>query len=333
MLMTMITHALAIICIFAAITSMLTSFIISSTSSVEAQETEGVNVSIVKDAAIKGDRAYQPNPVNVTMGQEVIWTNDDSQIHTVTSGTGPSNPELGVLFDSGILSPGDTFRHVFNQTGKFPYYCTLHPQMVGTVESGGSIQQNPANISNSGQMTQDEEAIQRGGGQGMSGMSGMTQGGGEMQHDGGGGQGMSGMSSGMGDGGGGQGMSGMSSGMEHNTGDLPGMIKEMCHMGEDMPPHYCEPSYQVMSSVKGVKVSDVAMVNDTSLIVTVSELNPISNTTVGDIVIVGGGGGLAGSTLLEGNWKQNTTSTLNLVGTGSLYSTNKLTVHLFPFND
>jgi plastocyanin len=328
MLMTKITHVLAIICIFAAIISMLTSFIISSTSSVEAQETEGVNVSIVKDAALKGDKAYQPNPVNVTMGQEVIWTNDDSQIHTVTSGTGPSDPDLGALFDSGILSPGDTFRHVFNQTGKFPYYCTLHPQMVGTVESGGSVQQNPSNNSNMSLMlTQGKGAIQQSGGQGM-GMSGMS----GMEHDGGGqGMGMSGMS-GMEHDGGGQGMSGMS-GMEHDSIDTPDMVKEMCNMGEDMPPHYCEPSYQVMSSVKGVKVSDVAIINDTSLIVTVSELSPMFNSTVGDIVIVGGGGGLAGSTLLEGNWKQNATSTLTLVGTGSVYSTDKLTVHLFPFND
>jgi hypothetical protein len=144
----------------------------------------------------------------------------------------------------------------------------------------------------------------------------MTQGEGEMQH-----------------GGGGQGMSGMSGGMEQDTGDTPGMIKEMCHMGEDMPPHYCEPSYQVMSSVKGVKISDVAIVNDTSVMVTIKELNPMSNNTVGDIVIVGGGGELAGSTLLEGNWKQNITSTLNFVGSGSVYSTNKLTTHLFPFND
>jgi hypothetical protein len=198
--------------------------------------------------------------------------------------------------------------------------------MVGTIEST-SLQQNPANISSSGQMiTQDEEAIQRGGGQGMSGMSS------GMEH-GGGGQGMSGMSTEMEHGGGGQGMSGMSTEMEEDTSDTPGMIKEMCHMGEDMPPHYCEPSYQVMSSVKGIKVSDVAIVNDTSLIVTVSEFNPVSNSTVGDIAIVGGGGNLAGSTLLEGNWKQNTTSTLNLVGTGSAYSTNKLTVHLFPYND
>lgn len=89
------------------------------------------------------------------------------------------------------------------------------------------------------------------------------------------------------------------------------MTNEMCNMGEDMPPHYCEPSYQVMSSVKGVKISDVTILNDTSVMVTVGELNPMSNNTVEDIVVVGGGGDLAGSTILEGNWKQNTTSTLN----------------------
>ena len=115
---------------------------------------------------------------------------------------------------------------------------------------------------------------------------------------------------------------------QHGT---PGMISEMCHMGEGMPPHYCEPSYNVMSSVKGVRVSDVAILNDTSVIVTIKELNPMSNNTVGDIVIVGGGGDLVGSTLLEGNWKQSATSTLNLAGTGSVYSTDRLSVHLFPF--
>lgn len=93
-------QALGIICIFAAIRAMLTPFTTYSTFSVEAQQIAGVNVSIVKDAALKGDKAYQPNPVNVTIGQEVIWTNDDSQIHTVTSGTGPSDPKLGELSDS-----------------------------------------------------------------------------------------------------------------------------------------------------------------------------------------------------------------------------------------
>lgn len=47
---TMIMYVLGIICIFAALTAMLTSFITNSTFSVKAQQTAGVNVSIVKDA-------------------------------------------------------------------------------------------------------------------------------------------------------------------------------------------------------------------------------------------------------------------------------------------
>jgi hypothetical protein len=173
-------------------------------------------------------------------------------------------------------------------------------------------QQNNSDTMPSGQLTIDgAEGMEHGGqGQGMSGMDGM------MEH-GGQGQGMSGMD-GM--------MSGM---MEHGA---PGGINEMCHMGDDMPPHYCEPSYHVMSSVKGVKITDVAVVNDTAIVLTLRELNPMSNNTVDDIVIVGGGGDLAGSTLLNGNWKESATATINLVGTGSVYSTDRLMIHLFPFN-
>jgi hypothetical protein len=153
-----------------------------------------------------------------------------------------------------------------------------------------------------------------------------------MEHGGGGqGQGMSGMGGMMEHGGGGQGqgMSGMGGMMEHGS---PGAINEMCHMGDDMPPHYCEPSYHVMSSVKGVEITDVAIINDTSILLTLSELNPMANNSVDDIVIVGGGGDLAGSTLLNGNSKENATATINFVGTGSVYSTDRLMIHLFPFN-
>ena len=129
---------------------------------------------------------------------------------------------------------------------------------------------------------------------------------------------------------GGQGMSGMGGMMEHSA---PGSVNQVCSVEDHMPPHYCEPSYQVMSSVKGVKITDVTIVNDTSIVLTVRELNPTSNNTVGDIVIVGGGGDLAGSSLLDGNWNESTTAIINFVGTGSVYSTDRLMIHLFPFSE
>ncbi|HZA69333.1 MAG TPA: plastocyanin/azurin family copper-binding protein [Nitrososphaeraceae archaeon] len=103
------------------------------TTTTGSQESDTISVSIVKDAALKGDKAYQPNPITVKVGQELTWTNDDSQIHTSTSGTGPGDAESGNVFDSGILSPGASYSFTFDESGDIPYYCTLHPQMVGTV--------------------------------------------------------------------------------------------------------------------------------------------------------------------------------------------------------
>jgi hypothetical protein len=124
---------------------------------------------------------------------------------------------------------------------------------------------------------------------------------------GGGSSGMGGGSSGMG--GGSSGMGGGPSGMGGGGHgmmmmNVPGMVQQMCHMGKDMPPLYCEPNYKVMSSVKGLKISNVNPINDNELQVVINSINSVSNattTTTGqqNIVVVGGGGDLAGSTVLD----------------------------------
>jgi plastocyanin len=102
-------------------------------TSVEAQEGGTVNVSIVPGASTLTDTAYQPNPVNVKVGDTVSWTNNDNTIHTVIEGNPATGGEVQGGFASDILGPGVTFEHTFNQTGTFEYYCNLHPNMVGTV--------------------------------------------------------------------------------------------------------------------------------------------------------------------------------------------------------
>src|SRR5215213_1283788 len=47
----------------------------------------GTSVSIVSGSSSLTDTAYQPNPIQVSVGNTVTWTNDDSQPHTVTSGS------------------------------------------------------------------------------------------------------------------------------------------------------------------------------------------------------------------------------------------------------
>jgi plastocyanin len=93
----------------------------------------GTKVSIIEEASEMGDQAYDPNPVKVKSGDTVTWTNDDSQIHTVTSGTDSSDPNMGKEFDSSMLSQNQTFSHKFDTAGEFPYFCQLHPTMVGKV--------------------------------------------------------------------------------------------------------------------------------------------------------------------------------------------------------
>jgi nitrite reductase (NO-forming) len=87
-------------------------------------------VSIAPGSSTLTTDAYQPNPAQVSVGSTVTWTNDDAQPHTATSG---ENVTPDGNFDSGIMAPAATFEHTFTEAGEFPYFCLLHPNMVGTV--------------------------------------------------------------------------------------------------------------------------------------------------------------------------------------------------------
>jgi plastocyanin len=90
------------------------------------------NVSIVPEATGLEDKAYQPNPVSIKVGETVIWTNNDLTIHTVTEGDPSTNVPING-FDSGLLNPDETFKHVFKKAGTIEYHCILHPTMTGRV--------------------------------------------------------------------------------------------------------------------------------------------------------------------------------------------------------
>ena len=68
---------------------------------------------------------FVPNELTIMAGDEVEW-DWSSGSHTVTSGTGPSDPNVGVLFDAPLDSANDSFSIHFDQTGDFPYFCRPH---------------------------------------------------------------------------------------------------------------------------------------------------------------------------------------------------------------
>lgn len=69
--------------------------------------------------------AFNPSSITVPVNTTVKWTNKDGTAHTVTSTTG--------AFDSGSISGGSTYSHQFTATGTYPYKCTIHSSMNGTV--------------------------------------------------------------------------------------------------------------------------------------------------------------------------------------------------------
>lgn len=78
---------------------------------------------------------YIPNIVSISIGEEIIWDNTDTGVHTFTSGDLKENPNnTGNVFDSGFISPGKTFSHTFDTAGTYPYFCQIHPWMTGTVQ-------------------------------------------------------------------------------------------------------------------------------------------------------------------------------------------------------
>ena len=77
------------------------------------------------------DECYIPFETTIPVGTTVTWTNDDSAAHTVTSGTVEAG--LTGIFDSGLFLAGDSYEFTFTETGKYDYFCMVHPWMVGIV--------------------------------------------------------------------------------------------------------------------------------------------------------------------------------------------------------
>jgi plastocyanin len=72
-----------------------------------------------------GDKCYDPSTLIIFKGGEIIWRNDDSSAHTVSSGDIINGPDK--QFDSGLIQPGKTFSFKFEKTGKHDYFCMIHP--------------------------------------------------------------------------------------------------------------------------------------------------------------------------------------------------------------
>lgn len=99
------------------------------------------SVSIAAGSSSPGceqtSRCYLPFRAVVARGGQVTWSNDDSAVHSVTSGAPPGGGDG--TFDSGLMSPGQTFSTTIADTGIIKYFCVVHPWMRGEIRVEGEI--------------------------------------------------------------------------------------------------------------------------------------------------------------------------------------------------
>jgi plastocyanin len=69
--------------------------------------------------------AFTPAALTVTAGTTVTWKNEDDSPHRIGDKNG--------TFKSAALDTDDSFSHTFAAPGEYPYICTIHPYMLGTI--------------------------------------------------------------------------------------------------------------------------------------------------------------------------------------------------------
>lgn len=87
---------------------------------------------------VETNMCFVPAEVSVDVGGSVTWTNDDSLLHFVTAGNLKEDPGMVGYdypngFESPLMNPGESYTVEDLKEGTYPYFCTVHPWMVGTL--------------------------------------------------------------------------------------------------------------------------------------------------------------------------------------------------------
>ena len=81
------------------------------------------------------DATFLPNTINVTIGAQIVWINNDSVTHFTASTDGKT-------WASNPIPPGqqyvlDVSASTFKVGTSYYYYCKIHTQMIGLVNVVG----------------------------------------------------------------------------------------------------------------------------------------------------------------------------------------------------
>jgi len=78
---------------------------------------------------------FQPGELTVSVGDEVVFTNEDTFTHTITEGTDGDAVEDPIV-DEEISGRGEV-RVTFDEAGTYDITCQIHPTMQVTITVEG----------------------------------------------------------------------------------------------------------------------------------------------------------------------------------------------------
>lgn len=88
--------------------------------------TEGQGTTVLMELA-----CFKPTIAHISAGETVTFINQDEMTHTVTG----ANASWG---DYEEVAFGGSVSHRFDNAGVYPYFCRLHPGMIGAVVVDGA---------------------------------------------------------------------------------------------------------------------------------------------------------------------------------------------------
>ncbi|HSA75090.1 MAG TPA: plastocyanin/azurin family copper-binding protein, partial [Candidatus Nitrosocosmicus sp.] len=126
----------------------------SGNESSENDKTVGVQITTITEKNGSSEMVnFVPKEIVVNINTSVIWTNNHSSVHTITSinnntlenSSSITTGRDGIpLFDSDYMNTGDKFSYTFTQPGRFDYFDKNNDNLKGTV----FVKQAPVQINN-----------------------------------------------------------------------------------------------------------------------------------------------------------------------------------------
>jgi plastocyanin len=125
--------AFFLIIAFVVVVAVLVGFLYFNKQKEESNSSKKTTQSVVAAAVSITRDGFVPATIQIKKGNQVTWTNNDTNPHQVITDPHPSHTNLKNL-DGDPLAAGESFTFTFEKTGTYGYHDEMNPlNTKGTV--------------------------------------------------------------------------------------------------------------------------------------------------------------------------------------------------------